>query len=172
MLVVDSNTCSAGDLFCAGFVDNAIGPFLCAGSATGAGGANVWSYVVGSDAMLPRLPDVIDLSFAFRRATRARASEGLLIEDVGIEGQPVALTRRDLLEGNPDLMATCITVLKTLPFSRLSATLDKATRSVQIASSGLDRLDALLDGHPGTSQSVSPDEPVFITYPPARKRSI
>jgi hypothetical protein len=37
MLVGDTNTYSAGDLFSAGFVDNGIGPFLCVGEATGAG---------------------------------------------------------------------------------------------------------------------------------------
>ena len=44
VLVSDSTTYSAGDLFAAGFVDNGIGPFVCVGEATGAGGANVWDY--------------------------------------------------------------------------------------------------------------------------------
>ena len=44
VLVGDSTTYSAGDLFSAGFVDNGIGPFVCVGEATGAGGANVWDY--------------------------------------------------------------------------------------------------------------------------------
>ena len=44
VLVGDSTTYSAGDLFSAGFVDNDIGPFVCVGEATGAGGANVWDY--------------------------------------------------------------------------------------------------------------------------------
>ncbi|MEY2522359.1 MAG: hypothetical protein QOJ66_924, partial [Ilumatobacteraceae bacterium] len=37
VLVSDSTTYSAGDLFSAGFVDNEIGPFVCVGEATGAG---------------------------------------------------------------------------------------------------------------------------------------
>ena len=44
VLVGDSTTYSAGDLFSAGFVDNGMGPFVCVGQATGAGGANVWDY--------------------------------------------------------------------------------------------------------------------------------
>jgi Peptidase family S41 len=44
VLVGDSTTYSSGDLFAAGFVDNGIGPFICAGRATGAGGANVTTY--------------------------------------------------------------------------------------------------------------------------------
>ena len=45
VVVVDANTYSSGDLFAAGVVDNRIGPVVCIGQATGAGGANVW----GSD---------------------------------------------------------------------------------------------------------------------------
>jgi hypothetical protein len=39
--VVDPNTYSAGDLFAAGFYDNALGILVTVGEATGAGGANV-----------------------------------------------------------------------------------------------------------------------------------
>ena len=94
MLVADSTTYSAGDLFAAGFVDNRIGPFICVGSATGAGGANVWTY---ADLRAPSpappsgsqtLPDGIGLSFSFRRATRSGPNEGVPIEDVGIGGTP------------------------------------------------------------------------------------
>jgi hypothetical protein len=55
-----------------------IGPFICAGRATGAGGANVTTYadlrqdLAGSEAALPGLPDGIGMSLSFRRATRAR----------------------------------------------------------------------------------------------------
>ena len=68
--------------------------------------------LAGSPAALPPLPDGIDLSFSFRRATRARANEGLPIEDVGVSGTPYAMTRDDLLNGNRDLIATCIDVLE------------------------------------------------------------
>lgn len=171
VLVGDSTTYSAGDLFCAGFVDNGMGPFLCVGSATGAGGANVWEYaelrkaLAGSPAALPALPDGIDLSFSFRRATRARASEGLQIEDVGIAGTPYAITMDDLLNGNVDLLATCIGLLKRLPFSRMTAAVDRAAHTIQVITSGLDRVDTLVDGHPGTSQSIAPDAVLRITYP-------
>lgn len=171
VLVGDATTYSAGDLFSAGFVDNGIGPFLCVGSATGAGGANVWDYsdlrqaLTGSPAALPTLPDGIGLSFSFRRATRSGPSEGLPIEDVGVEGTPYAMTRDDLLNGNPDLIAKCIAVLKQRPFSRLSAVIDRATRSIQITTTGLDRLDALVDGHPGTSKVVAGTATTTINYP-------
>ncbi len=175
VLVADSTTYSAGDLFSAGFVDNAIGPFLCVGLATGAGGANVWTYeelrqgLAGSAAALPTLPDGIDLSIAFRRATRARSKEGQPIEDVGVEGTPYAMTRNDLLNGNADLIARCIAVLKQQPFSRLSAVIDKSTRSIQVVTSGVDRLDALIDGHPGTTRSLTPNATTTVSYPAGTK---
>ena len=171
VLVGDSTTYSAGDLFSAGFVDNAVGPFLCVGSATGAGGANVWEYedlrkaLVGSPAALPTLPDGIGLSFSFRRATRSGPSEGLTIEDVGVAGTPYAMTQNDLLSANRDLIATCIAVLKQQPFSRLSAVLDRRTRSIAVGTSGIDRLDVLIDGHPGTSESVAGNAASTVRYP-------
>jgi hypothetical protein len=170
VLVGDSTTYSAGDLFSAGFVDNGIGPFLCVGSATGAGGANVWNYaelrqaLAGSAAALPALPDGIGLSFAYRRATRSGPSEGLPIEDVGVEGIPYAMTRDDLLHGNVDLIAKCIAMLAEQPFSRLVATVDRTGRSIRVSTSGLDHLDMFVDGHPGSTQAIGAD-PVTLSYP-------
>jgi len=120
VLVGDSSTYSAGDLFAAGFVDNNIGPFICVGGATGAGGANVWEYgelrkaLAGSDAALPTLPDGIDMTFSFRRATRAGANEGVPIEDVGVAGKPYAMTENDLLHDNQDLLAHCVAELRAI----------------------------------------------------------
>ena len=175
VLVADSTTYSSGDLFSAGFVDNRMGPFICVGSATGAGGANVWSYgelrkaLAGSPAALPMLPDGIDLSLSFRRATRARANEGIPIEDVGVSGTPYAMTRDDLLNGNPDLIATCIGVLRALPFSRLTAAVDTAARTIQVSTTGLDVVDAKFDGHSGVTASVDAAGAVTIAYPPQTK---
>jgi Peptidase family S41 len=171
VLVGDSTTYSAGDLFSAGFVDNGIGPFICVGSATGAGGANVSDYadlrqaLAGSPAALPTLPDGIGLSLSFRRATRAGPNEGLPIEDVGVAGTPYPMTRDDLLHDNQDLIAECIAVLRQQPFSRLISTVDTATRSIEVTTSGLDHLDMLVDGHPGSGQSLRGDATVTLTYP-------
>jgi hypothetical protein len=171
VLVGDSTTYSSGDLFSAGFVDNGIGPFICVGSATGAGGANVTTYadlrqdLTGSEAALPLLPDGIGLSLAFRRATRSGPNEGLPIEDVGVEGTPYAMTRDDLLLDNRDLITTCIEELRNQPFSRLSPTVDTASRTIQVDATGLDRLDLLVDGHPGTSEPIEGAAPVTLGYP-------
>ena len=175
VLVSDSTTYSAGDLFSAGFVDNEIGPFVCVGEATGAGGANVWDYaemrsaLAGSPIALPALPDGIGLSLAFRRATRSGLSAGLPIEDIGVAGAPYAMTRDDLLAGNRDLIAHCIALLSQQPASRLAAELDRPTLTVTVTTSGLTRLDALFDGHPGSSTPVSGDAAVMVTYPSEAK---
>jgi hypothetical protein len=171
VLVGDSTTYSSGDLFSAGFVDNGIGPFICVGNATGAGGANVTTYadlrqdLAGSEAALPLLPDGIGLSLSFRRATRSGPSEGLPIEDVGVAGRPHAMTRDDLLLDNRDLIAACIEELRNQPFSRLSLAVDTASRTVQVETTGLDRIDLLVDGHPGTSEPIQGTAPVTLTYP-------
>ncbi|MGR7024004.1 S41 family peptidase [Geodermatophilus sp. URMC 62] len=176
LLVADSTTYSSGDLFSAGFVDNNIGPFLCVGSATGAGGANVWDYdniraaLEASDQPLRTLPDGIGLSFAYRRATRSGPNEGKPIEDVGIEGTPHELTLDDLLHGNRDLLAHCIGELRKLPFSKLNAGIDAANRTVTVETDGLNRLDVFFDGHPGSTHQLTPGVPVIVAYPQGTKQ--
>jgi Peptidase family S41 len=175
VLVGDSTTYSAGDLFSAGFVDNGIGPFVCVGEATGAGGANVWDYaelrsaLSGSAIALPALPDGIGLSLSYRRATRSGPSEGLPIEDIGISGESYALTRDDLLAGNRDLIARCIALLEQNPPTKMSAALDRSSRSITVATTGLSRVDSLFDGHPGTSTGVSGNATSTVTYPAGTK---
>jgi hypothetical protein len=175
VLVSDSTTYSAGDLFSAGFVDNRIGPFVCVGEATGAGGANVWDYaelrsaLAGSPLQLPPLPDGIGLSLSYRRATRSGPSEGVPIEDVGVAGSSYAMTRDDLLAGNRDLIAHCIALLQREPASRLHATLDRPSRTITVTTDALTRLDALFDGHPGTSTVVSGAAATSVTYPAGTK---
>jgi Peptidase family S41 len=171
VLVGDATTYSAGDLFAAGFVDNGIGPFICVGQATGAGGANVWDYaslrktLAATPMRLPALPDDVELTFSFRRATRAGAAEGLPIEDAGIEGAPYAMTRDDLLAGNRDLIAHCIGLLKKAPFSRLDATLDKPARKLVVASEKLDRIDVFFDGRADASIDTAARATTHIDLP-------
>jgi hypothetical protein len=172
VLVADSTSYSSGDLFSAGFVDNGIGPFHCVGTATGAGGANVWDYaglrqaLAGSPAALPSLPHGIDLSLSFRRATRSGPSEGLPIEDVGVAGVPYVMTRDDLLHDNRDMVAALIAELRTQPFSRCQPMINKPARTIDVATSGLDRLNLLADGHPvGSSVRIADGETASLPYP-------
>jgi hypothetical protein len=111
--VVDPNTYSSGDLFAAGWVDHGIGPLVSVGRGTGAGGANVWTAgqlrdaMAGTDVSLPVLPKGTGFTLAFRRAIRSSDGDGIPIEDLGVSGIPYAMTRRDLLDGNRDLLAFC-----------------------------------------------------------------
>jgi hypothetical protein len=111
--VVDPNTYSSGDLFAAGWVDHGIGPLVSVGRGTGAGGANVWTAaqvrdaLAGTDHPLPPLPAGTGFTLAFRRAVRSADGDGIPIEDLGVPGIPYAMTRRDLLDQNKDLLAFC-----------------------------------------------------------------
>ncbi len=115
--VVDANTYSSGDLFAAGWVDNEVGPLVCVGQATGAGGANVWTgeqlrdALAGTDHQYPPMPSGSGFTVAVRRAIRSGLSDGIPIEDLGITGIPYDMTRDDLLHGNKDLYAFCAEVL-------------------------------------------------------------
>lgn len=111
--VADANTYSSGDLFCAGWVDHAVGPLVTVGRATGAGGANVWTArqvrdaLSGTSTPLPPMPQGTGFTLALRRAVRSGLGDGLPIEDLGVPGVPYAMTRSDLLDGNKDLLAFC-----------------------------------------------------------------
>jgi hypothetical protein len=153
VVVVDANTYSSGDLFTAGIVDNGIGPVLCIGEATGAGGANVWesddlrAALKAAERPLPTLPDGVSFTMAVRRAVRSGAADGTLIEDAGIPGQPYAMTRRDILQENEDLIEHCGEMLAAQPLTRLDVTRTRQTLSV--ATQGLNQLDLYVNGHPG-----------------------
>jgi Peptidase family S41 len=152
VVVADANTYSSGDLFAAGVVDNAIGPLVCVGQATGAGGANVWTAENLVDAlrpvrsMLPSLPRGVDFTMSVRRAVRAGASDGSLIEDVGVVGQAYDLTSTDVLNGNRDLIEHCASILAAQPLTKLLV--NTGRQGIQIQTAGLDVLDVYVDSHP------------------------
>ena len=115
--VVDANTYSSGDLFAAGFADNQIGPLVCVGEGTGAGGANVWHHGQLRDALadtpfaFDTPPAGVGFTLAIRRAIRSGPSDGVPIEDLGVGGIPYDMTERDLLDGNHDLLEFCAGLL-------------------------------------------------------------
>ena len=152
VVVVDANTYSSGDLFAAGIVDNRIGPVLCIGEATGAGGANVWDsddlrIALGATKQpLPRLPAGARFTVAVRRAVRSGDADGTLIEDVGVPGQPYEMTRDDLFRGNHDLIERCGELLASQPYTRLDVR--QSGRAVMADTVGLDQLDLYVHGHP------------------------
>jgi hypothetical protein len=158
--VVDANTYSAGDLFAAGFVDTEIGTLVTVGDATGAGGANVWGPEIVNAALLgtrfeqPPLPAGIGYTISVRRATRAGAADGMAIEDLGVRGhRTYAMTERDLVEKNDDLLAFCGRLLKAERRTTLSAE-PNAVDGLTVTTAGLDRLDLFVDDRPRDSREV------------------
>jgi hypothetical protein len=171
VLIADSTTYSAGDLFTAGFVDNAVGAFICTGTATGAGGANVSDYESVRNGLssspeihLPVLPHGIGFTFAYRRATRSGPSEGLPIEDVGITGVTHPLTSDDLLGDNEALLTHCAGLLEQTPFTRLKTSVKKRERAITVTSTGLDRIDMTVDGRPFLSTLVVDGQDTVLSY--------
>ena len=159
--VVDANTYSAGDLFAAGFVDNELGLLVTVGQATGAGGANVWMPDDVNDALLgtrfeqPALPAGIGYTISVRRATRSASADGMAIEDVGVRGHRVyAMTRRDLVDGNRDLLNHCGRLLAAEPRTSLSVAA-AGDAGVEVTTAGLDRLDLFVDDRPFSSRPIS-----------------
>jgi hypothetical protein len=147
--VADANTYSAGDLFAAGFVDNGVGPLVCVGEATGAGGANVWTHwdlreaLAGTEFALPALPGDVGYTLALRRAVRSADADGVPIEDVGVPGIPYAMTRRDLMEENEDLVRFCGDLLAGADRTSMRVRVDRAALAVTTA--GLDELEVYAD---------------------------
>jgi hypothetical protein len=154
VVVVDANTYSSGDLFTAGILDNRIGPVICIGEATGAGGANVWdsddlrAALDSAKRPLPALPAGVRFTVAVRRAVRSGAADGTLIEDAGVPGQPYTMTREDIFGGNQPLIEHCAEILAAQPFTRLRVQVKK--RALDVETVGLDQLDVYADGHPGS----------------------
>lgn len=120
VLVTDPLCYSATDMFAAGFQDHQIGPIIGVGGATGAGGANVWTHGLLSRLMAPDnidpgpspyrpLPRGSDMRVAARRTTRVGTRQGDVLEDLGVKPDiRYHMTRRDILEGNRDLIDLAI----------------------------------------------------------------
>ena len=54
-----------------------------------------------------------DIHMAFRRSYRTGRNAGLAVEDFGVAADAVhAMTRRDALEGNPDLFDAAVRLLR------------------------------------------------------------
>ncbi|HEX6106999.1 MAG TPA: S41 family peptidase [Gemmatimonadales bacterium] len=155
LVIVDANTYSSGDLFAAGIVDNRIGPVLCIGEATGAGGANVWrsddlrAALSSAKVPLPQLPEGVSFTVAVRRAVRTNDAEGSLIEDAGVAGQPYEMTRRDIFGSNRDLIERCGEILAAQPRTRLEVGHRGRARTLSVRTGGIEELDLYVNGRTG-----------------------
>lgn len=174
VLVTDALCYSTTDICAAGFQDHAIGPILGTAGNTGAGGANVWTHELvaeflrGADSPIRPLPAGTSFRVAVRRTTRTGERSGDPVEDLGVVPDAIhQMTRRDVTEANPDLIARAAEMLVALPVRRLSAELrtgDDGAASVGVTTRGISRLDVHLDGRPRATLDV-PDGETVVDLP-------
>jgi hypothetical protein len=155
VLIVDGLCYSAADIFAAGFQDHGLGPIVGLHGNTGVGGANVWSHRLlhflsareSNQGGFRVLPGGADLRTAIRRTLRVGPSAGELVEDFGIEPDiPYRMTRRDVLEGNHDLIEKVIGVLRVQPSFRVDAV--TTDRGVLVTCPGADWVQFTAAGRP------------------------
>jgi C-terminal processing protease CtpA/Prc len=142
ILITDALSYSTTDMFAAGFQDNEVGLVLGTSDNTGAGGANNWYYedlmkAVRKDPNSPfkPLPKGADLGIAIRRSIRVGPRVGKLLEELGVEpDERHCMTKRDLLEGNVDLIRHAAEILNEKPIYSLSVEplKGKASRGVRV----------------------------------------
>ncbi|GAA0953707.1 hypothetical protein GCM10009554_58450 [Kribbella koreensis] len=175
VLITDARVYSATDIFTAGFADHQIGRILGVDENTGAGGANVWTHGLLAtllneppppDETSPyvALPNGANLRVAIRRTLRVGDLAGTPVEDLGVRPDSThQMTRRDLLEGNVDLLDAAGALLAAMPNRRLDVTtkLTGTTLTVELGVDGLDRVDLYLDDRPISSEDLAGD-PISI----------
>jgi hypothetical protein len=160
VLITDPLCYSATDMFAAGFQDHRIGPVIGVKGATGAGGANVWSHGLLRQLLAPdnidpgpspyrALPRGSDIRVAIRRTTRVADNPGDVLEDLGVTpDMPYEMTRRDVLDGNRDLIDTAIAELAKRRSHPLSISVEprsgQAPRIV-VHAANVTRIDARVD---------------------------
>jgi len=142
ILITDALCYSTTDMFAAGFQDNEVGKILGTSDNTGAGGANNWQHddlirVLKTDPNSPfkPLPKSADLTVAMRRSIRVGPHAGRPLEELGITpDERHFMTRRDLLEGNVDLIRHAAEILSEKPIHSLSVEplKRKNSRGVQV----------------------------------------
>jgi len=177
VLIIDALCYSTTDFFAAGFQDHEIGPVLGADGNTGAGGANVWTHDLLSD-LLPGagsvyrpLPGGAGMRVSMRRGLRVGRRAGMPVEDLGvIPDKRHLMTRKDLLNGNVDLIARAGSLLAAeQPARTLALTVDTTspTEIEAVATARrIDRLDAYLDGRPIRSVDVQAGQATFSVTKP------
>lgn len=136
-------------MFAAGIVDNGIGPLVCIGEATGAGGANVWdsqdvaAALRAAEIPLADLAKGENFTISVRRAVRSGGADGVLIEDSGVAGRSYAMTYRDIFDGNKDSIEHCAEILAAQPRTQLKVT--RARGQLSITTRGLEHVDVYND---------------------------
>ena len=163
VLVTDALCYSATDTFAAGFQDHQIGMVLGADDNTGAGGANVWEFADiladWPDGPFEPLPAGAQFRVALRRTLRVgKRWGGQPVEDLGvIPDVRYRMTKRDLLDGNADLMDKAGELLAQGTSRTLDVTVtsqDSSAAHLAVTTAALTSLDVYADGRPVTTARV------------------
>lgn len=178
-LLTDALCYSTTDIFAAGFQDHGIGSVIGTSGNTGAGGASVWTYgnlMEALPAHVKPLPKEASIRVAIRRTSRVGSRAGDPLEDLGVTPDLIhRMTRRDLLERNVDLIATAAQVLAKGPRRAFAAevTPTAAGADVVLRTSGIDRVDAYVDGRPrGTHNIAAAEHALSVSAPGGPMRSL
>jgi hypothetical protein len=169
VLITDARCYSATDIFAAGFQDHEIGPILGVDDNTGAGGANVWTHGLlmnllavppaDPDSPYVALPKGANMRVAIRRTLRVGGLAGTPVEDLGVQpDERHRMTRRDVLEGNVDLLDRAGALLAALPARSLNVQAEKGAGgklTVTLEVSNIDRADIYLDNRPRASVDLT-----------------
>lgn len=176
VLITDARCYSATDIFAAGFQDHGIGPVLGTDDNTGAGGANVWTHGLlkallevptqAKGSPYKTLPKQADMRVSIRRTLRVGKAAGTPVEDLGVmPDHRHRMTKRDVLEGNVDLLNRAGELLAEMQVRRLTAkaTLSGGTLKVTIEADGVDRVDVYVDGRPRASKDIGASTTVTLS---------
>ncbi|MGP4111454.1 S41 family peptidase [Streptomyces sp. 4N509B] len=177
VLVTNARCYSATDIFAAGFQDHGIGPVLGTDENTGAGGANVWTHELLSDLLAgdeespyAPLPKGAGMRVSIRRTLRVGLLAGTPVEDLGVVPDRLhRMTRRDLLEGNADLLdlaGRLLTTQEPHAVSLARATAADGALRLEMRAENVDRIDVYLDQRPRASLDLAEDR-VDVTVPDA-----
>jgi len=166
-LITDALCYSTTDIFAAGFQDHGIGPIIGVHNNTGAGGANVWTHDLLQQLYPPgvggspyqELPNQAGMRVSIRRSMRVLDNAGTPVEDLGVVPDHLReLTRKDLLEGNQDLVDFAASILNGMPIRRLqikAVNQSSGELSLSIETLGLSGCDVFADGRAHGSVEIS-----------------
>ncbi|PWT92767.1 MAG: hypothetical protein C5B56_01845 [Proteobacteria bacterium] len=170
ILLVDSLTYSAGDIFAGGFQDHGIGRVMGWEGVTGGGGANLWSHSdllarLGPDPGLPlaKLPRDATMSVAIRRSSRTGPFEGEPVEDVGVKTDVsyIATEFDDLLSGQPGMIRDAAEKLKSRPLHRVDVSgftvNPDGSITGELRTINVDNLEFFVDGKAAAQIDVNGD---------------
>jgi hypothetical protein len=103
------------------------------------------------------LPKNASFRVAVRRCTRVGKRTGALVEDLGVIPDAVhRVTKRDVLNGNVDLINRAGEILATLPVQTVAARVQSAVApvKVEVTTENVDRLDLFINTRPYGSFDV------------------